>query len=260
MKSKKSVSRKKIRKLSRSRYYLRKHLDLAKSVVKLLTTAVIIAGAVNLFLFSDYFSVKKIIISGTNQFVNGTDVEQIAKSNAEGSNIVRFNTADLKNNLENSLLGAKYFEVKKRYPDTINILVHERVPIAIVYQNTEEMFLVDEDGYVLGFTSPDNDTLPKIHFEKEIEIGLFIDKNVVPVYLQLSKLFTQEKIKVSTMSFYPDHVNFKIERGPEVFIGRHKDHREAVRAISALLKQTKLEDKELKRVDMRYDKVIVLFK
>jgi cell division septal protein FtsQ len=248
------------KKRSKVKFFLRRYKTAANIFLWAVIALAALVGIAYAILVSDYFRIETILVSGTKQFVNPTDVEQLARAKTSGKNIFFFDVSELEENLANNLLGAKKYQVKKTLPDKLKIKVTERVPIAIVYQENDEYFLVDEEGYVLGYTTAENKELPRINFEEEIKVGFFINKDVVPVYLELSQLFQEEKIKVSTMSFYPQYVNFSIERGPEVFIGSQKSLRESVMAIAALIKQTELEDKEIERIDLRYDKVIVSFK
>lgn len=242
------------------KYYFRKYLGSFKSIIKILLPALILSGAVYLLFFSAVFKISTIKVEGTKQFVNPQDVYELTKNNALQKNIFLYKPSTLEKILTTSLLGAKSYEVKKAYPNKLVIVVTERVPIAIVYRDEDAQFLVDEDGYVLGYAGEDNGDLPRIHFENEIKIGFFIDEKVVPVYLELAQLFQKEEIKVSTMSFSPKEINFQIKDGPEVLLGTNKNLKESVLAISSLLKQAKLEDSHLKRVDLRYDKVIVSFR
>jgi cell division septal protein FtsQ len=262
---KKSYRARKARKIRAKRslgkkYYLRRFLGSFKLVLKILLGIIISGGVLYLLLFSNFFKISSFTVTGSKQFVSKEDVEELAKSNAFGKNIFFFNTDSLEDKLSKNLLGAKSFEVTKKLPRQLQIAVYERTPIAIVYQDSEEEYLVDEDGYVLGYANNEYQDLPKIHFEKEIKIGFFIDQKIVPVYLELAQLFEKEKIKVSTMSFSTKDINFQITDGPEVLIGTDKNLQEAVLAISSLLKEAKVENRDLKRVDLRYDKVIVSFR
>jgi hypothetical protein len=54
-------------------------------------------------------------------------------------------------------------------------------------------------------------------------------------------------------------VELYVDKGPVVLVGNDKNRAEAIKVLVSLLKQAELEDKELERVDIRYDKVIVLF-
>jgi len=260
LKSSKKTKRIRKRKVSKIRYLARKYIPKIVFAFKAMVVISVVGGLSYLLLFSPIFGIKHIKISGTREFVNPTDVKLIAESNAKGQNIFKFDKNSLAEKLEGNLLGAKIYHVKKVFPSTLEIAVQERTPIAILYKDNNEQFFVDDDGYVLGYTDPGNRDLPKIKYDKEIKVGLFIDKNLVPIYLELTKLFTEREVKVSSMSFAPKHVNLYLEDGPEILVGNEKNKSEALKTVVALMKKADLEDKEVRRIDLRYDKVIVLFK
>jgi len=257
--SKKNKVTQKIR-ISSQKVVTRKYFSKVLKILKVLLGLVVLGAVTYLLIFSPLLGIKKVVITGDYKWVNEEDVKLIAESNALGKNIFKFNSPTLIKNLQENILGAKTFEVRKLYPTTLEITVRERVPIAIIYKYVDEYFLIDEDGYVLGYADTAKQDLPKIRYEKEIKIGLFIDKNMIPIYLELTSLFMEEDIKVSSMSFSPKHVNLYLADGPEVLIGYEKEKQQALRAVSELVRKAKLENKEIQRIDIRYDKVIVLFK
>jgi len=258
-KSPKKVKRKR-KKVSRFKYTARRYLKIFISLLKILLIAGLCAAAGYLILFSSLFRIENIIVEGTREYVNPHDVTLLAENNIKGENIFKFEKESLVEKLESNLLGAKRYEIKKEYPGTIRIVVFERVPIAMIYKDMDEFYLIDDDGYVLGYADVQKQDLPKIHYEREIKIGLFIDKSLVPIYLELTELFLKEDIEVSSMSFSPKHVNLYLENGATVLLGNEKNKADALKAVSALIKESELEDKEIRRIDFRYDKVIVLFK
>ncbi len=230
------------------------------SVIKALVVMALCAGAAYLILFSSLFRIENIVINGTQEYVNSHDVYLLAENNTKGENIFKFQTEALAKKLETNLLGAKSYDIQKDYPNTIIITVVERVPIAMIFGDGDDYYLIDDDGYVLGYADPQKEDLPKIHYEKDIKIGLFIDKNLVPLYLELTELFQKEDVKVSSMSFSPKYVNLYLENGATALIGNDKNKAEALSAISSLIKDSELEGRQIRRIDFRYDKVIVLFK
>ena len=259
-KSLKKTTKRRRKKVSRSKYLARRYLKILGSIVKFMFITSLCGAAVYLILFSSLFKIENIVVEGTQEYVSSHDVTLLAENNVKGKNIFKFEKEALVEKLESNLLGAKKYIIEKEYPGTIKIKVIERVPIAMIYQDQDEYYLIDDDGYVLGYSDPQKQDLPKIHYEKEIKIGLFIDKNLVPIYIELTELFLKEDVAVSSMSFSPKHVNLYLENGARVLIGNEKNKAEALKAVSSFIKESELEDKQIKRIDFRYDKVIVLFK
>ncbi len=226
-------------------------------IILFLATAI---AVVYFLLTSERFHIKKLSIIGADRFVSYDDIKNVISTNTEGKNLFTFKVDDLQKTLQESFLGAKKITIQKQLPDSLKVLVQERVPIAIVYRSEDEQYLIDMEGYVLGYTSADNTELPRMKYEDPVSVGLFIDRDLVPIYIELTNLLESENIKVSSMSFYHKYVGFTIEDGIDVLIGLDKNLHEMTKALSALLRKTKLESKELLRIDLRYDKVIVLFK
>lgn len=263
MKFKKQSGKKtkaKKRKVSKKKYLVRKYTNILGNILKTLLTLGLVGAAFYFLLYSPLFKIEKIIIEGTKKFVNPQDVLLIAESNAKSVNIFKFKKEELSEKLEKNLLGAKRFEIKKEFPNKIRILINERTPAAIIYQDKDDYYLIDNDGYVLGYTDPNNVDFPKIKYEKDIKVGLFIDKNLVPIYLELTELFLKEDIDVSSMSFSPKHVNLFLDNDITVLIGNEKNKQEALKAVKSLIQESGADDRQIRRIDFRYDKVIVLFK
>ena len=93
-----------------------------------------------------------------------------------------------------NFLGAQKVNVVKKLPHKIVVNFSKECQLLLFTRNPVTQFLVDMDGYVLGHTSPENEDLPKIHYEKELSVGLFIDKNLVPLYMELTTLLADEDI------------------------------------------------------------------
>jgi len=217
-----------------------------------------------LLFLSGLFRVTQIKVVGVKSFVNGTDLTEVVRGNVYGQSIFSINTAELENNLLQNFQGAKYINVYKTFPAGINVEVKERVPLALVYNdNLESYFMVDEDGYVLGVVDDSTTNLPKIKYEGEIRIGLFINKDMIPIYLDLVNAISENNIKVSSMSFYPSYALLYVNDGIEVFIDNAKNKNGSVIVLKDLLNQLELESQKdmqkIKKIDLRYDKVIVSY-
>ncbi|MBN1463188.1 MAG: cell division protein FtsQ/DivIB, partial [Paludibacteraceae bacterium] len=237
------------------------YIPVFKKVVLILFGLLLVLGLIYFFLSSDCFAISKVDVKGTHEYVNAKDVYEVSLSSSVDKNIFLFKTTDLEEKLTTNYLGAKSFKVTKKFPHTLLIDVMERFPIAIVHDEKEENFyLVDDEGYVLGYTEKENQQYPILKYKGEISVGLFIDKNIVPLYLELTNLLSDNSVRVTSISFDPRSVNFYVENGVEVLLGRDKNVFEAIQAISALVKKAETSEEEISRIDLRYDKVIVSFK
>jgi cell division septal protein FtsQ len=217
-------------------------------------------GVYYIVFISSFFKIAHINITGTKSFVNLVDITEVAKENVSGLSIFRVDSGEAEKKLLEAFQGAKDIKVGKRYPSTISVKVFERSPVALVHNsNSEEYFLVDEDGYILGIIDRNRTNLPEIKYEGEIKVGTFVDKRMVPLYMELVNALNEEKLRVSSMSFYPKYALVYINDGIETYISNDRDKTESIRTASALIKQLLLEGKKIEKIDLRYDKVIVSY-
>jgi len=227
-------------------------------VVKVLLLVFVLGAIVYFFAFSTFFNVTKIRIRGATHFVSETDLMEMAKTQAYEKNILTFNTRHLQDLLQQNFQGAERIRVQKKLPNTLKIDVEERVPLAIIHnERSDQYYIIDLDGYVLGLADQQNTNLPKIQYEQKIHVGEFIDKNLVPIYLELREALGKHSLKASSISFYPRYTKVFVEDGKELILGNARGVDVAVKAASDLLKQVILEGGTLRKIDLRYDKVVV---
>ncbi len=218
------------------------------------------SGIYYLLYKTDYFLIKDIEIAGASTFVNPTDLWNFAKTSAMEKNILFIDTETLSAEMREIFLGASSIEVSKKYPSTLKIAVTERTPLALLQNETsQELFMVDSEGYLLGTVSPDYKNLPVINFIGELKVGEFVNKDLVHIYYDLIDSLAETKVKSTSMSFHKDHVAFYTPEGIRVLIDNKKDKLSPLFALSQLLKSLQVEDKNPKSIDLRYDKVVVSY-
>ncbi|MDU1832729.1 cell division protein FtsQ/DivIB [uncultured Finegoldia sp.] len=114
-------------------------------VVIIVAISLLIGLIVYLFATLDYFSIKKITVKN-NKIVKTTEIKNYSNYSL-GENIFRFN----KNNLRKKLSKDIYIRdanVKKKYPDTIEITIEETKDICY-FQLGKDRFFVDSDYNVV---------------------------------------------------------------------------------------------------------------
>lgn len=212
------------------------------------------------FIESGTFSIKNIKIIGAQKYVNEADITAVSSANVLGKNILIFNEETFTGILKKNFEGAKKITVVKILPTTLSITVQERKPLALVKKpNTDDLFIIDADGYVLGGIGEPTDELPVLFYNGEIKTGTFIDKNLIPSYLELINYLSESNLKVSSLSFYPKYSEFYLNADVQILIGNDKNKKEAINLVKNLLDQTTEEKQKIKKVDLRYEKVIVSY-
>jgi cell division septal protein FtsQ len=247
------------RRVINKRVVLRKKHGIFKKIGILIVLLGILSYLVYRFDLLNYFDVSFVNVSGTGNFVSTDDVKAIVERNVIGQSVFIVDEDKISEIISKSFLGAKEVTVQRRYPNSIEVIIEERVPLAIAYNNGNENFLIDSEGYVLGVVEEGFSDLPKIMYEGSIVVGTFLEKEIIPVSIEILKFAEKENLKIDSMIFYPKHVRMILGNDVEVFLSYDNYNEKSLRTVIALLNSPNEGDKILKKIDLRYDKVIVLY-
>lgn len=122
-----------------------------------------------------------------------------------------------------------------------------------------DLYMIDDEGYVLGGIDQQIVGLPTLYYNGDIKTGTYINRDLVPSYLELIKYLDESNLKISSLSFYPKYSEFYLNNHVQVLVGNDKNKNEAVKLIKNLLEQTAEEKQNITKVDLRYEKVIVSY-
>lgn len=226
----------------------------------LITLIFILGYFINIFINdTSKIKVTKIEVTGIEKYVNANDFSNISNSLLLEKNIFTLNISLVEKNLSDLFQGARSIKVTKKLPNTIHIAIKERYPVAIVTDATKDRFLIDEDGYVLGSVNDSYFDLPNVQYSGKLLVGKFLDKNLVPVTLEILNSAKKESLEVSTVSFSDKSAEFYVKGGTYVLMSTDKSVGESLKIVSTLLKNTDTSSKTLSKIDLRYDKVIVSY-
>lgn len=243
---------------AKRRRLLTKFHRIFRRVIIVLLLVGILGGSYYLVFESSTFLIKDINISGAVEFVSHADVHHFLLTNYENKNLIFTDTGELESRLEDLFLGASNIEVKKVWPEGLQVLVTERVPLALLHnEKTPSKFMVDREGYVLGLVDESRKDLPAVYYSEDLRVGTFVNRELIPVYQELIAALEDSEVKASSMSFYPRHVVFYTREGIKVLVDNEKDKFHALEVISRLLHQLTLQGKDASTIDLRYDKVVV---
>lgn len=231
-----------------------------KLALLLLVLVIVGIGGYILLFHTLFFKVLQIDVLGARDFVSAADVKAVTWDFVGDTSIFGVNTVDLQAILIGSFKGAKNITLSRKLPHTLVITVTERIPLGLVYNDASvDYFLLDADGYVLGIVDRQITNLPEIRYEGDIKIGQFINKDLVPMYLEIVDVLDKESVKISSMSFYPKHTQLYLETGTEILISDDRNKDTAIVFARDLIRQLAAEEKNPKKIDLRYDKVIVSY-
>ena len=94
--------------------------------------------------FNEMFTIKNVEISGAQYFDDSSLA--LYKNEIKDNNIMSFDLRYYKNQIE-SLAYVKDCKISKTFPETVNIVIYEREPLAII--NSTDLIMLDVDGICL---------------------------------------------------------------------------------------------------------------
>ena len=239
-----------------------------------LAAAVVFLVGYYLLVESGFFAIAEVAVSGAHTFVSETDLSALVNQRVRGQNIFLLKSAELENVLLTNFQGAKGVAVAKVLPKRIVVNVVERTPLAVIYSSGwSNGYLVDDVGYVLGIVDPKKTLIPKIDYngersetletdgthEGDVRVGYFLDEKLVRTYVVILKAIDREKLHATSMLIGKDELILGISGSVDVVLATNKDIDASVSTLSLLLKQLAADGRKPKRIDLRYDKVVVLF-
>lgn len=207
---------------------------------------------------TEIVTVKKIDVVGTKAFVSKKDLVAILSSLVIGKNIFKIESNNLEQLILDNFQGAKGVKVTKLLPGTVKVVVEERVPLAVIHSQ-DNYYLTDEDGYILGIIDKQTTNLPLIEYKGDVKVGFSINKELIPVYLDLLNSISENNLKTSSISADSRNVTFYLDKHVKVFLSTGKDINRAIFTLTKLYNQLISDGKVPRRIDLRYDKVIVSY-
>ena len=134
-------------------------------VILICFSAVIYLG--KMFVNTDYFKIKEIIVSGENGLLKEDITDKIEK--LEENNIVYINTGEIEKLLRQDIR-VKNVSIKKIYPSKLEIKLEERKPHVYVKKG-EDIFLADEELNLFGYIfETDAKNIPVVIYDGNEEV------------------------------------------------------------------------------------------
>jgi len=229
-----------------------------------LVLAFIIVGVLfYVFIFLETFQVKKIIITGENK-TSVAELKTNVGNNLENE-LLFFKTKSIFlvdiNNIKKDILSdfpqIAEVEIKRGYPDALNIVVMERKETA-AWGLEEVYFLVDGEGVIFEECSPDTELI-KIVDKKNtppLELGKkVIEKDYLEKILEAEKKLTNElKIEVREMIVFSDDFQAKTLEGWKIYFSPREDLDWQLTKLNLVLEQEIPPErrKDLEYIELRF--------
>lgn len=233
---------------------------LKKSLAKLgyIFTLILIFSLIffSLVFFDNYFQVKKIKIVGSK--INIFGLNEIT-----GKNIIFISEEKIKeilkekNPLINSLL------IEKKYPDTLVLKITLYQPIGELIVNSG-YFQLAEDGKIIAKSKKENEKIAKINFYQKLNYQSYNQGEIISFKEILDGLYFLQSLidmNIKADSLDINGINmivFKLENKKIIF-SSEKNKELQVFQVKEIIRRFKIEGKNYKEIDLRFDKPVIRF-
>jgi len=220
--------------------------------------------------FSNFFSFKKIIISG-NDKVSREDLLMIIQKETQAkkfqiinNNVLLFDPKSIEDDVLSSISLVSDIKITRTLPDTIEVLVSERIGRIVLCGFFEEevlgkCFLVDEKGILFEEFSGESSLLPRIR-NRALNKELILGKKVVEQQLLaiiLNFYIELENLDVQLEEFLivaDNRINVITKDGWEIYFNPKESTDWQLTKLKAVLdERISLEErKELEYIELRF--------
>jgi cell division septal protein FtsQ len=230
---------------------------------------IILGGIFYFSLFSDFFQVKRINVTGS-QKVSSSDIKSVAVAGLEQKlllfktkSIFLININKIKTDLSAKFPLLDEVTITRGLPDVLNIKVKERKEIGIFCRDID-CFLMDGQGVIFENTATDTPLLKFANqtFSQELNLGKQVfERGILNSILKIESTLRENfGIPVKEVSMVAeDRLNLKTSEDWEIYFNLKGDLQWQTTELAALL-ENKLpmeKRKNLKYVDLRFDKIYV---
>lgn len=206
---------------------------------------IILVYCVFLFVESNFFIIKNIEVIGEYTLVKKDIVEKF--ENIKGTSLFYINTGRLQGFIEDDVR-INSAKISRKFPDTLQIEIEERKPVAIVYYNGNYFYVDIELNIFALYKEIKDSQIPIINLPKEEEIEEF--KNILrnikdtKLYNNISEIYKKEKIYILTLL-----------SGTEVYVDKEVSSKKYDLAYKIYVSESK--DKNLEYMDLRFKDIVV---
>jgi cell division protein FtsQ len=220
-------------------------------------------GSAYFFLFSSYFKIKEISIFS----------KEIGKDEAKSAiraeidltqNIFLANTKKAGEILLNRFPKIDNIQIKRKFPDKVNISIEERKPIA-TFRFQNEYFNIDKKGIAFERVPTELVYLPLVIIQADFnrinegDTVLSLD-NAAKLVAIINEFSNELKIEIESVSIVSDYrADIKTKEGWQAYLSLNNDIAWQMEKLDTLLKE-KIPPNDriyLNYIDLRFDKVYV---
>lgn len=247
--------------------------NLLNSLLKLSIPVVFLLIFFDLFLFfrSGFFNIQNISLQTPNEnCLNGSNIEK--DLNLAGQNIFFINKAKYENLVKSKYPCVKSVETVKNFPNKVTIIIYFRKPMVNliplqsgeasdsgeISETSQSGFLVDEGGRIFASSSALSN-IPRLYiFDRKLQVGDKFKDNILNNVLLTFEEIQKQGFLVRSAILTSNNI-LEIESGTKIIIGLENDFPKKLASLQLITAQAKIEEKELKLIDLRFDNPVIKY-
>lgn len=230
-------------------------LKLLKSTLIFIAIFIFISGG--LFFLDNFFRIKQIQIEGPD------NSELFGTENLMNKNLILVDTEEAAKSIKNKNAGVSAAKVEKKFPSTLFVKVN-------LYRTVGKLvvaggfFTLSEDGRIISKEKKGDSNLPNINYYEKLNYysysaGQYVDYKDIKD--GLTYISTLKNIGLQVVSLDIKDVDMLLCNVGEkkIIFTSLKDRKVQEYQIRQLVKTFKIQGKDFKSIDLRYDKAIVQY-
>lgn len=217
----------------------------------------IVVSTTLIFFIHKIFSVKTIIVNGSgNLTISG--LEEI-----KNNNILFLQKDEIQKKLLKQNPFIKDIAITIAYPTTLKIQIIKNNIFAYLKSNTKYLYLSME-GRILKKIKDKPENIPEIKYYQIIDeythnIGDFLENKDITTALYYIKSLQQLGINTDSVDISSFDMLVCKEEDREIVFSINKDNASQIYSVEQIVKKFRIEGKQYKKIDVRFEKAIVTF-
>lgn len=214
-----------------------------------------LAGGYYIIFKSDFLIIKTVNCSVKDKTSLADEKRwcETAERLLQGQKMLFFNSTTTVGQIKNRFLPVGEVIVEKKYPRTVVVTFGERKPIAKVANPGGAFYLVDKEAVIFAQADSETSSLSEVILDLGVEPSL--GSTIASDILELVRLEEPKVLQIKYIG--ANSIEVKSGEVPLILFSRQKDISQQIRSLQIVSQKYKIEGKELKKIDLRFDKTVV---
>lgn len=244
-----------------------------------LASIVVLLGAVvYLFVRSDLFLIHQLKVQLSSQCATDDRIKDAA--GVWGKSFFTINKADISQKILDKFIALASVEVKKDWPDKLTLIAECRKPLVQIVKASFSGSNLQETSNAAGVTIPDNVgtvllsdargtifksqpnldlSLPVFLIAEELSVGSKLDSIAQRVAIDAVETSQQEGFFSQSVVFFDDLIQVNFSNGTILKMTKASSPNK-LSDLDLILKKIKLDGRQVRQIDLRFDKPIIVYR